>query len=141
MKYYRCNPDSEANQEAARQNEREVFALKMSHLEKTEHHMKTTKHTPGNWTFRPTTNPKNGSGWRDILAPSEFGPMYIGEAMERDAALISSAPDLLEALEKLHSMSGENGVPLSLSALAQFQNEVFQITAKAIAKARGEKLP
>ena len=53
------------------------------------------------------------------------------------ARLFAAAPDLLAALEKLHSMSGENGVPLSISALAGFQNEVFKITAKAIAKAKG----
>ena len=56
-------------------------------------------HTPGPWTVAPSSNPKNGSGWRDIHAlGSEFSPAYVGEAMLYDAQLIAAAPELLDAL-------------------------------------------
>jgi len=64
--------------------------------------MKNT-HTPGPWSIRPSSNPKNGFGWRDIVSEgAEFKPSYVGEAMEADAYLIATAPDLLECLEGLH---------------------------------------
>ena len=59
------------------------------------------------------------------------------ETQESNARLIAAAPELLEVCELLHKMSGEDGVPLNLSALAEFQNDVFRITARAIAKAKG----
>lgn len=72
-----------------------------------------TPHTPGPWAFRPTTKPNNGTAWRDIVAPSPFGPAYIGESMEENAALVCAAPDLLAALEAaenhLCALYGEGG--------------------------------
>lgn len=58
------------------------------------------------------------------------------EEGKRWGHLFAAAPELLEVCERLHRMSGEDGVPLSLSALAGFQNDVFRITASAIAKAK-----
>ncbi len=58
----------------------------------------TTKHTPGPWGFQPSSNPRNGTAWRDIVSHgTPFSPSYVGEALEQDARLIAAAPDLLEA--------------------------------------------
>jgi len=55
-----------------------------------------TKHTPGPWAVRESSNPKNGAAWRDIVSTAgHFSPSYVGEAMEQDARLIAAAPDLL----------------------------------------------
>ena len=57
----------------------------------------TTQHTPGPWTVAASSNPRNGTKWRDIVsAGTEFCPSYVGEALERDAHLIAAAPELLE---------------------------------------------
>lgn len=62
----------------------------------------TTQHTPGPWGVTSSSNPKNGSSWRDIVSyGTEFKPSYVGEALEQDANLIAAAPELLEALEKV----------------------------------------
>lgn len=62
--------------------------------------MKTS--TPGPWTVQASSNPKNGTDWRDIVSlGTEFSPSYVGEALEQDAQLIAAAPDLLAALEDL----------------------------------------
>jgi hypothetical protein len=58
-------------------------------------------HTKGPLTLRPSSNPANGTLWRDIIAEGEFGPMYIGEALEADALLFCQAPAMLEALKAL----------------------------------------
>jgi hypothetical protein len=58
-------------------------------------------HTPGPWIVTPSSNPQNGTGWRDIVSNGcVFSPCYVGEALEQDAHLIASAPDLLEAAKK-----------------------------------------
>jgi hypothetical protein len=55
-------------------------------------------HTPKPWIVAQSSNPKNGTGWRDIVSTGcVFSPCYVGEAMEQDAHLIASAPELLEA--------------------------------------------
>lgn len=52
--------------------------------------------TPGPWAVQPSSNPKNGTGWRDIVSlGQEFTPSYVGEALERDAPLIAAAHKLL----------------------------------------------
>ena len=57
------------------------------------------KHTPGPWAVRESSNPKNGTAWRDIVSTGDhFSPSYVGEALEQDAHLIAAAPELLEAL-------------------------------------------
>lgn len=82
-------------------------------------------HTPGPWTIRQTSNSKNGTEWRDILGPGEFGPMYIGEALESNAHLIAASPDLLcacmAALDVLDTHDiGQYGItPLLRSAIAK----------------------
>lgn len=61
-----------------------------------------TKHTPGPWAVRESSNPKNGTAWRDIVSTGDhFSPSYVGEAMEQDASLIAAAPDLLAAVRGL----------------------------------------
>lgn len=56
-------------------------------------------HTPGPWRVTPSCRIGNGSAWRDILSDgTEFAPSYVGEALDKDAALIAAAPELLEAL-------------------------------------------
>lgn len=56
----------------------------------------TTEHTPGPWRVVPSTNPKNGTNWRDIVSTGgEFSPAYVGEAQEADARLMAAAPELL----------------------------------------------
>jgi hypothetical protein len=58
-------------------------------------------HTPGPWRVTPSHRYiGNGSAWRDILSDgTEFAPSYIGEALDKDAALIAAAPDLLAVLQ------------------------------------------
>jgi hypothetical protein len=91
-----------------------------------------SKHTKGPWEVRPSSNPHNGTGWRDIVSTGEaFGPSYVGEALQKDAALISSAPCLLEALELAFShISKESGNP--------YLTEPGKTIAAAIARARGQ---
>ena len=61
----------------------------------------TTQHTPGPWIVLNTGRPERGSAWRDVCSMgTEFTPSYVGEALEHDAALISAAPDLLDALQR-----------------------------------------
>ena len=63
-----------------------------------------TEHTPGPWIVAPSSNPQNGSAWRDIHSTGDaFAGSYVGEALARDASLIAAAPDLLAALEMLRA--------------------------------------
>lgn len=63
-----------------------------------------SKHTSGKWEVRPSSNPKNGTGWRDIVSTGgAFSPAYVGEALEKDARLIAAAPEMLQALKKIYS--------------------------------------
>ena len=51
-----------------------------------------TEHTPIPWTIGPSSNPGNGTAWRDILSTGDvFAPSYVGEALERDADFIVRA--------------------------------------------------
>jgi len=89
-----------------------------------------TQHTPGPWIVGPSSNPRNGSAWRDILSIGcEFSPSYVGEAHQQDAYLIAAAPDLLEALE----------AALSHIVIVQGENigGVQEVARAAIAKAKG----
>jgi hypothetical protein len=43
-------------------------------------------HTAGPLEVRPSSNPKNGTLWRDIVSlGTDFSPSYVGEALEDDA--------------------------------------------------------
>ena len=158
MKYYRENPDSEANQEATRQNEREVFALKMSHLEQTEHPMKTT-HTPGPWHVAADPSPKANNPEAKRFAHfvnryvattpnllDEYGEfvgnivctLSDGPEQVQNARLISSAPELLAALDGILPFVEEDYH--ESCALPVFKRAIEKARA-AIAKARGENLP
>ena len=111
----------------------------------------TTQHTPGPWTIRQSSNPKNGTGWRDIIVPGEFGPMYLGEALESNARLIAAAPELLEALEQakasifsvldlcqVHNpVTGTYNAPCPFLVLIAARKNLVLINS-AIAKARGK---
>lgn len=58
------------------------------------------KHTPGPLSIFPSSNPGNGTGWRDIVTTSgQYAPAYVGEAIEENARLFAATPDLLSALE------------------------------------------
>lgn len=68
----------------------------------------TNKHTPGPWEVRPSSNRLNGTAWRDIVSMgTEFTGAYVGEALEQDAALIASAPDLLAERDRLREVNAE----------------------------------
>lgn len=90
----------------------------------------------------PSSNPKNGTGWRDIVSTGgAFSPSYVGEALARDARLIASAPDLLAALKlalsnlekiapRLSPYSGEG-------CNADLADRAIDVIREAIAKAIG----
>lgn len=85
-------------------------------------------HTPGPWSVRPSSNAKNGAAWRDIVSDGEaFGPSYVGEALECDAYLIASAPDLLAALKFVLSAHGEQlnaAFAQAQAAIAKAENSI-----------------
>lgn len=57
-------------------------------------------HTAAPWIVAPSSNPKNGTDWRDILSiGGKIKGSYVGEALEKDAYLIAAAPKMLAALE------------------------------------------
>lgn len=88
-----------------------------------------SQHTPGPWAVQKSSNPKNGTAWRDIVSlGGEFSPAYVGEALDRDAALIAAAPDLLNALKMvLDDPNALDGRP-----------RTYEIVCAAIAKAEGQ---
>ena len=55
---------------------------------------------------------------------------------EHHNACENNRADLCTTLERLNSLAGENGVPLDLVKLAEFQNTVFALTNQALKKAR-----
>ena len=66
--------------------------------------MSRKPHTPGPWEVRPSSNPANGFGWRDVVSVgTEFRPSYVAEALEQDTSLIASAPELLAALQMVRN--------------------------------------
>jgi len=136
MKSYRESPDSEANQKATRQNEHEIFALKMSYLEQTEHPMETTKHTPGKWVQLRIVD--SFEAW----ICTEGAPLSIAQVLldipagKANADLICAAPALLAALEDVLPFVEEDYH--ESHALPPFKKAMEQARA-AIAQARGEK--
>ena len=68
-------------------------------------------HIPGPWIAIPTTAiSRNANTVRmDVVTTSgEWNPAFVaGDILPSDARLISSAPDLLAALELIYSNAGE----------------------------------
>lgn len=76
-------------------------------------------HTPGPWTVGGHPRDKSGTGWREILHDSPYGPAYLGQALEADAHLIAAAPDMLAALLLLVNGDGQPDECLRVMALAR----------------------
>jgi hypothetical protein len=90
--------------------------------------MKTseTKHTPGLWVVWPSSNPGNGTAWRDIVSiGTPFAPSYVGEGQERDAELMAAAPRLLELLESVLCNS-----KMTASKALEMRNEAMALVHK-----------
>lgn len=86
------------------------------------------KFTSGPWTVQKSSNLKNGSAWRDIVSNSgEFSPVYIGAALDKNAHLISAAPDLYQALKGMLELFADT------SDMEDY--ETVQFARQAIAKA------
>lgn len=64
--------------------------------------------TPIPWAVRPSSDPRNGSDWRDIVSLGTEFPSYVGEAHKDDARLIAAAPDMLAALRAIAGMRMDN---------------------------------
>ena len=84
--------------------------------------MKT--HTPGPWIVTPTTgNPSKPYTVRmDVVTTSgEWNPAFVaGDILPADARLISSAPDLLAALERLtHPMADDEDLDYARAIIAK----------------------
>jgi plasmid maintenance system antidote protein VapI len=50
--------------------------------------MNNAQHTPEPWCVGNHPGDSSGTGWREILASSEFGPMYLAQALEANARRI-----------------------------------------------------
>lgn len=84
--------------------------------------MKT--HTPGPWLAIPTTAiSRNANTVRmDVVTTSgEWNPAFVaGDILSEDARLISSAPDLLAALERLaHPMADDEDLDYARAIIAK----------------------
>jgi len=91
-------------------------------------------HTPGPWRVTPSCRIGNGSAWRDILSDgTEFAPSYIGEALDKDAALIAAAPDLLAALQALTDWGRDHTSPKDPNS----PHALLVAASAAIARATG----
>lgn len=90
------------------------------------------RNTPGPWEVRPSSNPKNGTAWRDIVSLGDtFAPSYVGEALEQDAALIAAAPEMIEALKQARLyLSPAHSLPCT-----DLINRIDAIIAKAEGRA------
>lgn len=90
-------------------------------------------HTPGPWIVQPSSNPRNGTAWRDIVSTGqEYSPSYVGEALERDAYLIAAAPELLGALKNCIEWLDRTGESVSEGGK---EYDYVTIARKAINKA------
>lgn len=110
-----------------------------------------TIHTPGVWSVAPSSNKGNGSGWRDLRGISGYdgGSMYLGEALEADAARIvrcvNAHDGLLAAADAVSMFDTYDGAWLALQgicpSIAQaIANEIHDLQDQcraAIAKATG----
>jgi hypothetical protein len=88
-----------------------------------DHSLKT--HTPGPWIETPTTygNPRKPYSLRmDVVTTSgEWNPAFVaGDMLPEDARLISSAPELLAALERLaHPMADDEDLNHAREVIAR----------------------
>jgi len=105
----------------------------------------TTKHTPRPWVIAPSSNPRNGTDWRDIYSNgTDYAPAYVGEALTKDADLICAAPDLLHAAEVAFEILAALADPQHVmheamkTAGPELLTEWRDTVAAAIAKAKGE---
>lgn len=106
----------------------------------------TTSHTPSPYHFLvigPSSNPKNGTGWRDILSTgAEFQPSYVGEALEADAQhivhCVNSHDYLVAALVEIrdYAIDGKGADRVDLVTLLA---AVRRVAKTALAKAKGEQ--
>ena len=85
--------------------------------------MKAT-HTPGPWLAIPTTAiSRNANTLRmDVVTTTgEWNPAFVaGDILPEDARLISSAPDLLAALERLaHPMADDEDLDYAREVIAK----------------------
>ena len=56
------------------------------------------QHSPGPWQVGGHPRDDSGTLWREILAPSPFGPQYIGQALIENAARIVACVNQHDAL-------------------------------------------
>lgn len=81
-------------------------------------------HTPGPWRVAKSSNPGNGSNWQDIVADTTaYKMVYVGEAQDKDAALIAAAPDMYAALIAVLNVPDYDG-PEAVAALKAAQAAV-----------------
>lgn len=81
-------------------------------------------HTPGPWTYK--RNPMRDDGW--FAYGPEAKPLSFAQISEADARLISAAPEMYEALERIEYW-------LSDARVCCFPTETLR---SALKKARGE---
>ena len=87
-----------------------------------------TQHTPAPWT---TDSSKSFY----VLSSGEF---VANASTEANARLISAAPDLLAALEKIAVGLSPQSVSVQSENLQELINSCFEIAREAIRKAKGE---
>jgi len=101
---------------------------------------KTTKHTPGPWTYQDSTQTvfsKHEDHKFSLIAKIATGEDRAEE--DANALLIAAAPELLEALQKL----GQETAPFIATAIGSRNPNILAAVQKAneaIAKATGETL-
>jgi len=61
-------------------------------------------HTPEPWTIGGHPKDNSGIDWREILAPSDFWPMYVGQSLKEDAARICAC---VNACQGMHDPAAE----------------------------------
>lgn len=95
-----------------------------------------SKHTPGPWVAQPDPHSNPGE-W--VIGVANGPVDYVAVCNERDALLISAAPDLLEALQRLNSATRRymEERPESDAEWASDGPSVLSIVDAAIAKATG----
>lgn len=100
--------------------------------------MSKTKHTPGPWkvdesgSMIETEYQVNLRGEYDHICG--FRKNLVGDFDKATARLIASAPDLLEALQRIHRTSVKETFHGNVE---QFQEWLDAFTEEAIAKAKG----
>jgi hypothetical protein len=91
-----------------------------------------SKHTKGPWTYEPSDSNLAGA----ITAKTGWICDFDTDPSPENACLIAAAPELLEALERIHKHA--KGFFLLNHTGIEF-NQWFEQAQKAIAKAKGEE--